>query len=171
MQAVKKGWAVAVIIVLALIPVYVWAHGNEKGTTSVKLKGGMATIDYMRPTLKGRDLFSLIEPGSYWRLGADSPTRLSTDVALTMGKASVPAGQYTLVMKCLGDNNWSLIVAEGAARGSWEPQGLVAEVPLAVSKTDSSVEALTIELEAQGEAGKIIIEWGTTRMVADFVAA
>ena len=170
MQAVKK-LLVAALLALALAPGYVLGHGNEKGTATARLEEGVVTIEYMRPTLKGRDVLSLIQPGSYWRLGADMPTTLTTDVALTMGKNKVPAGEYTLVLRFHGDNKWSVMVAEGAARGTWEPQGLVAEVPMMVSELGSSVEALTIKLESEQSRGKLIIEWGTTQMVADFAAA
>ena len=162
-----------VITVAALWPPWsLFGHGNERGTATARFDGGVVTIEYGRPTLKGRDLLSLIRPGSYWRLGADRATTLTTEVDLTMGDGqSVAAGTYTLVLKSLGDDQWSLIVAEGAARGSGEPEGLVAELPMGTNKLDASVEALTIELSSEGSQGHLSIEWGETQMVGDFTAA
>jgi len=148
---------------------YVQGHGNERGTATASFQGGTVAIEYGRPTLKGRDLLSQVAPDSYWRLGADRPTTLTTDVELTTGDGqSVAAGEYALFLKFLGDGKWNLILADGASRG--EPQGLVAEVSLATNKLDASVEALTIKLSSEGNQGILIIEWGETQMVADFTA-
>ena len=163
---------ISAIVAMILSPTYVRGHGNEKGTATASFQGGTVAIEYMRPTLKGRDLLSQITPGSYWRLGADQATTLTTDVELRIGDGqSVAAGKYTLVLKFLGDDKWSLIIADGAARGSWEPQGLVAEVSMVTNKLDASVEALTIKLSSEENRGRLIIEWGETQMVADFTAA
>lgn len=162
--------AIGAIVAMILLPTYVQGHGNERGTATASFQGGTVAIEYGRPTLKGRDLLSQVTPGSYWRLGADQATTLTTDVGLTIGDGqSVAAGKYTLFLKFVGDDKWSLIVADGAARG--EPRGLVAEVSLVTNKLDASVEALTIKLSSEENRGRLIIEWGETQMVADFAAA
>jgi hypothetical protein len=117
--------------------------------------------------LKGRDMMSKIEPGGYWRVGADKATTLSTDVDLLMGgDHSISRGEYKLFAKFHGDDKWTLVLAEGSERG--KPQGEIAEVPMMVMKLDSPVEMLTIKLSAQDMQGKLTIEWGTIQMVADF---
>ncbi|MEE9263923.1 MAG: hypothetical protein V3V11_05660, partial [Vicinamibacteria bacterium] len=71
-----------------------------------------------------------------------------------------------LFAKFLGDDKWSLVLAEGSERG--KPEGVVAEIPMTVMKLDAPVEMLTIKLSAEDMQGKITIEWGTIQMVADF---
>ena len=162
--------AIVAIVAMVLSPTYVQGHGNERGTATASFQGGTVAIEYGRPTLKGRDVLSQVTPGSYWRLGADKATTLTTNVGLTIGDGrGVAAGEYALFLKFLGDDKWSLIVADGAVRG--EPQGLVAEFPLLTNELDASVEALTIKLSSEGNRGTLIIEWGETQMVADFTAA
>jgi hypothetical protein len=174
MKGVREFVVVAVIMTAVAVfslPSSVLGHGNERGTATTSIRGGTVAIEYGRPTLKGRDLLSQIAPGSYWRLGADTPTVLTTDVGLTLGGQSIAPGKYTLVLKFLGNDKWSLIVADGVTPRSWEPQKLVAEAALVTAKMDASVEALTIKLSSQENRGSLTIEWGGTRMATEFTAA
>jgi hypothetical protein len=174
MQAIRQFVVVAVIataVAVFTLPSQVLGHGNERGTATASIRGGTVAIEYGRPTLKGRDLLSQITPGSYWRLGADTPTTLTTDVGLTLGGQSVAPGKYTLLLKFLGDDKWSLIVADGVTPRTWQPQKVVAEAALATAKMDASVEALTIKLSSQENRGSLTIEWGETQMATEFAAA
>jgi len=68
---------------------------------SVKVTLGTAhlTIDYSRPSVRGRRIWGDVVPwDAVWRLGADVATHFTTDVDLTIGDATVPAGRYTLWM-------------------------------------------------------------------------
>jgi hypothetical protein len=173
MPFVKKSVVLGVFLMAVAIvslPGSVMGHGNEIGKVTTGIKGGTVAIDYGRPTLKGRDMLSMIEPGSYWRLGADIATTLTTDVGLTVGGQSVAPGKYTLLLKYLGDDNWSLVVADGVTPRSWQPQKVVAEAAMTTSKLDASVEELTIKLSAQEDRGTLTIEWGETQMVTEFTA-
>ena len=152
---------------LAFAPTYVLGHGNERGKASANVEGGVVNVEYGRPMLKGRDMMSKIQPGAYWRVGADKATTFNTNVGLTMGADhSVSHGEYKLFAKFAGDNKWSLVLAEGSERG--KPEGVIAEIPMTVMKLDAPVEMLTIKLSAENMQGKITIEWGTMQMVADF---
>ncbi len=167
MRLLKGVLFLGAISALILAPTYVLGHGNERGTASANVEGGVVKIDYGRPMLKGRDMLSEIQSGDYWRLGADKATTLTTDVDLMMGgDHSISHGEYKLFAKFLGDDKWSLVLAEGSERG--KPEGVVAEIPMPVMKLDAPVEMLTIELSAEDMQGKITIEWGTMQMVADF---
>jgi hypothetical protein len=167
MQVLKGILVLAALIAVAFAPSYVLGHGNERGTATADVEGGVVKVEYGRPMLKGRDMMSKIEPGGYWRVGADKATTLSTDVDLLMGgDHSISRGEYKLFAKFHGDDKWTLVLAEGSERG--KPQGEIAEVPMMVMKLDSPVEMLTIKLSAQDMQGKLTIEWGTIQMVADF---
>lgn len=167
MRLLKGVLFLGAISALTLAPTYVLGHGNERGTASANVEGGVVKIDYGRPMLKGRDMLSEIQPGDYWRLGADKATTLTTDVDLMMGgDHSISHGEYKLFAKFLGDDKWSLVLAEGSERG--KPEGVVAEIPMTIMKLDAPVEMLTIKLSAEDMQGKITIEWGTMQMVADF---
>ncbi|MBZ2184178.1 MAG: DUF2911 domain-containing protein [Bryobacter sp.] len=47
--------------------------------------------------MKGRKIFGGLVPyGQVWRAGANAATSLHTEAELTIGKLSVPKGDYTL---------------------------------------------------------------------------
>jgi len=174
MQVVKGLLLVAAMVVAVVLvssPSAVLGHGNEKGTVTTGIQGGTVAIEYGRPSLNGRDMLSQIAPGSYWRLGADIPTTLTTDVGLTVGGQTVAPGKYTLLLKFVGDGKWSLVVADGVTPRSWQPQKVVAEASMAASPLDASVEELTIKLSSQDNRGTLTVEWGKTQMVTEFTAA
>src|SRR4051812_36287225 len=55
-------------------------------------------VDYGQPHLRGRRINtdSLVPFDKPWRLGANDPTTLTTDVDLVIGGANVPKGTYVL---------------------------------------------------------------------------
>jgi hypothetical protein len=155
---------VALAVPLAL------AHGNKPGVASAKIGGGEVKVDYVGPSAMGRDVMTLLTPGNYWRMGADKATTLTTDVDLKFGGTVVPKGTYKLVAHLSAENKWSLIVAEDIGSGS-KPTKVIAEAPGTITKLDAAAENMTIKLEAAGAKGKLVLDWGNARLVAEFTAA
>ena len=167
----KKVIAVLALGLVALLASpAVFGHSNKPGSTSATVGGGEVSVDFVGPAAKGRDVLSLIQPGSYWRMGADRATSLKTDVDLKFGDMTVPKGSYKLVAHFSDSESWSLIVAEDLGRG-FKPTKVIGKAPGSVSKMDSTVENMTIKIEAEGSSAKFVIEWGTARFVAEFAAA
>src|SRR4029077_5543682 len=70
---------------------------SPPGTAEVTLKSKKVTIEYSRPSLKGRKVGQELAPyGKVWRTGANEATSLVTEVDLNIGGAKVPAGKYTI---------------------------------------------------------------------------
>ncbi|PYV44153.1 MAG: hypothetical protein DMG06_07550 [Acidobacteria bacterium] len=134
---------------------------NKRGEASLSIDGGRVSIDYGSPTLKGRDIESLIAPGEEWRMGADAATTLSTDVSLKFGNKVVSKGKYVLRAKLVAKEKWHLLIQK-------EDKSTVVEVPLTYQKSDNPVEELTIKLEKQGSGGKFILEWGKFSLSTEF---
>ncbi|MCM0041886.1 MAG: DUF2911 domain-containing protein [Algoriphagus sp.] len=70
------------------------------------------TVDYSRPSAKGRKIFGELVPfGEVWRTGANGATILnfSTDVSITGTK--VPAGSYALY-SIPGKTTWTMILSK-----------------------------------------------------------
>jgi len=148
----------AALLLLSALPVV--AHGADRGTAKVAIAGKDVTIDYGRPVLKGRDMLAKAEVGKPWRLGADSPTVLTTDADLAFGPVQVPKGSYTLSATKTGEATWVLNIVKTAKDGA-APQK-VGDVPLQVTTLPESVEELTIDLKDQGAATQLLISWGKT---------
>ena len=134
---------------------------NKRGEASLSIDGGKVSIDYGSPTLKGRDIESLIAPGEEWRMGADAATTLSTDVSLKFGNKVVSKGKYVLRAKLVAKEQWHLLIQK-------EDKSTVVEIPLTYQKSDNPVEELTIKLEKQGSGGKFILEWGKFSLSTEF---
>jgi hypothetical protein len=148
---------------LALAPPGAFAQANPRGEVKLTLVGKAVTIEYGRPSLKGRDMLARAEIGKPWRMGADGATTLVTESDLAFGKAVVPKGSYVLKATKVAEGEWKLnvLTAEQAA---------IADVPLAVQDLTESVEMLTIELAATKGGGQFALKWGTKALTADFTA-
>ena len=123
--------------------------------------GGKVSVEYGRPTLRGRNIEALIQPGDEWRLGSNAATTLSTDTPLKFGDKVIPAGKYILKAKLLEAKKWNLMIET-------EDHTPVAEVPLELQKLDTAVEALTINLEKRDKGGRLIVNWGNLSLSTVF---
>jgi hypothetical protein len=131
--------------------------------------GANISIEYGRPSLKGRPEATLMPPGAEWRTGADEATTIKTDKALMFGAMHVNPGTYT-IYTVPGEKSWQLIISKKT--GQWGipyPKGEdVGRAPMTVGKTAAPVEQLTISIEDTKTGGTLHIEWGTTKVSAPF---
>jgi Protein of unknown function (DUF2911) len=141
----------------------VFAQGNDRGEAKATVAGKAVAIDYGRPSLKGRDMLGQAQVGQSWRMGADAATGLKTDADLAFGSVTVPKGQYVLTATKLAADQWQLNVLANTPE-----RGKIADVPLAASKLDASVEQFTIELKGDKEKGELKLLWGTTALGTSF---
>ena len=136
---------------------------DNRGTTEVTVKGKKISINYGRPSLKGRDLLSLAPVGTVWRLGMNQATQIDTEADLMIGSAAVKAGKYTVWLKKTGENSWTLNFHPKT--GVWGvpelKEGYIAELPLKFAKAADSAEKVTIALSENKGNAAVKIQWGT----------
>ena len=142
-------------------------HGNEQGKAQATIGNANVSIEYGRPTLKGRDVTKLIAPGQMWRIGADMPTTIESDADLDFGGTRVPKGKHVLLARLIAPGQWSLVVSSQPVN-HYEPSAKLAEVPMEVQQQSDPVEELTISLSNEAGRGVIVISWGTQKLVAAF---
>jgi hypothetical protein len=129
--------------------------GSPHVRTEYTIDGANVSIEYGRPSLKGRVMGKDVDPyeGREWRTGADE----------------APAGTYTLYTIPTG-GTWQLIVSKKT--GQWGipyPKGEdLGRVPMTVGKAPSAAEQLTITLQDTQTGGTLHIDWGTTRASIPF---
>jgi hypothetical protein len=152
--------ATAVILLAAAVPAFAQ---NPRGEAKATVSGKSVSIDYGRPSLRGRDMLAKAEVGTPWRMGADSATTLKTEADLDFSGVKVPKGDYTLQAVKAEADAWTLNVLG-------KDEAKVAAIPLASSKLPASVEMFTIELKGEKEKGEFSMSWGTTAMKAPFTA-
>jgi hypothetical protein len=149
-------------------------HPGKGGSPHVRsewtVDGGKITIEYGRPSLKGRSEAELMPRGKEWRTGADEATTLTTDKTLMIGSLMIPAGTYTLYT-VPGDKEWQLVVSKKT--GQWGipyPAGEdFGRTPMTLSKNAKPVEQLTISIEDTAGGGNLIVSWGTSKATAAFM--
>jgi hypothetical protein len=135
---------------------------SPPGTAEVTLKNKEITIDYSRPSLKGRKVGQELAPyGKVWRTGANEATALNTAIDLNIGGAKVPAGKYTLYT-LPSEGTWKLIINKQT--GQWgtqydESQDL-ARVDMKKTALPQSVEQFTISFDKKDEnTANLNLDW------------
>lgn len=134
---------------------------NPRGEAKATVAGKSVSIDYGRPSLKGRDMLGQAQVGQSWRMGADAATSLKTGADLAFGDVKVPKGEYVLKATKVAADQWQLNVLG-------KDEAKVADVPLTVSKLAASVEQFTIDLKGDSDRGELKLSWGTTALGASF---
>jgi hypothetical protein len=139
---------------------------SPPGTAECTINGKKVTIEYSRPSMKGRKIMGGLVPyGKVWRTGANEATTLTTETDLDIGGAKVPAGKYTLYT-LPSEGTWKLIINKQT--GQWgteydEKQDL-ARVDMKASELAVPVEQFTISLDQDSNSSAdLILEWEKTR--------
>ena len=161
------------VMVFSALPLV--AQRNPRGTAKVMVQGKAVTVEYGRPSLKGRsvgDLLAKVPAGRVWRLGADQSTTFSTEADLAFGDATVPAGEYSLWTRKESDGTWKLVFNKQT--GQWGTQHDAAQdlvaVPLGFGGGTATAEQVTINLAEASGGGKISIAWGDLFFLTNFKA-
>lgn len=128
--------------------------------------GKAITVDYSSPRMKGRKIYGgLVPNGQVWRAGANEATGLHTDVDLTVGGKSVPAGSYTLFAIPNADK-WTLIISKKTGEWGTDYPGEandLARVDMKVSALTSPMENFTISFVQAGKDCTMQMDWENTR--------
>jgi Protein of unknown function (DUF2911) len=179
-----------------------WTKGERPAFTLGRedyVGGKWIEITYGRPLQRGRDLFgsganygkAANDVGTpnfpappVWRAGANMSTRLKTEVPLVFGKATVPAGEYSLFID-LKLPEWTLIISSWPAQPKFDPKDKtalwgaygytsdkdVARVPMKLDKLPYEVDQLTWTfLDMKNTGGRIALMWGNTLASTPFTA-
>ncbi|HXB22780.1 MAG TPA: DUF2911 domain-containing protein [Candidatus Solibacter sp.] len=169
----SKYFSVGILTLLFLLTAFMGAQQDKSkrpsppGTAEVTLKGKKITIDYSRPSMKGRKIVGELVPyGKVWRTGANEATTLTTDADLNIGGTNVPAGKYTLYT-LPSEGTWKLIINKQT--GQWgtvydESQDL-ARVDLKKSALQSPIEQFTISCNKKNDStADLVLQWETTEL-------
>lgn len=164
----KAKFAISLALALCFV---IPAIGQERGAAQATVDGKALSIDYGRPSLKGRDMLSKMTVGYIWRLGSNGATQITTAGDLSVGGTTLKAGKYSLWLKKTGENAFSLEF--NSKTGIWglpiPTDGFVAELPLSMSQAGDSAEQLTISLASGGKhTADITIQWGTALLKGSF---
>lgn len=145
---------------------------TTRDTARAQISGNAMSIDYGRPSLRGRNVWSNGVLGdTIWRTGANAATELTTQRDLRINGQVVPAGKYTLWTHVLPRNvRYELIFNKQT--GQWgtvyNPAEDLIRVPLRERPVSSSAERFTMMIEPSGNGGVIAMQWGRKRLEVPF---
>ena len=172
LAAAAFGLATATLTAQTTTQVHSGRGGSPHVRTEWKIDGGTISIEYGRPSMKGRPASELMPPGKEWRTGADEATTLKTDRTLRFGSLVVPAGTYQ-IHTVPGPTSWQLIISKSTqAWGIPYPAGQdLGRTPMTVAKTPAPVEQLTISVDDTPAGATLRIEWGAVSARAPFTVS
>lgn len=159
-----------------------------RGTATATVAGKTVTVEYGRPSLRGRPLSELIAQlpeDRIWRAGVDAVSTFRTETALMVGDKTVPEGTYTMYVYAPAEGDWSLVLnrdegrpaREGTAR--WPYVGdyatiaerEVARVAMRRADIGSPAEMFTVALAPSGPGSALTLSWGDQAYAVDLKPA
>jgi hypothetical protein len=136
------------------------------------IDGAAITIEYGRPSLKGRPEAQMMPAGQPWRTGADQATTITSSKPLTFGSMKLEANTPYTINTVPGDTQWQIVFGKLAKPGQWgipyQPALELGKAPMTVGKTAKPVEQLTISIDDTAPGATLRIEWGTVSASAPF---
>jgi len=124
--------------------------------------GAEISIDYSRPSIKGRSMDVLAPAGKVWRTGANEATVFETSKDVKIEGQKLPAGKYS-IYSIPGEKEWTLIFNK-----TWKQWGTVykeSEDALRINvkpgKSKQFAEMMTFEI---AKNGKVSLMWGDTQI-------
>ena len=145
---------------------------TTRDTARAQVSGNAMSIDYGRPSLRGRNVWANGVLGdTIWRTGANAATEFRTQQAIRINGQTIPAGAYTLWTHVAPRNaRYDLIF--NRQTGQWgtvyDPAQDLVRVPMTERRTSSSAERFTMTIEPSGDGGVIAMHWGTKRLEVPF---
>lgn len=149
-------------------PARAQARASEKATVSQTIAGTIVTIEYNRPSMRGRDsIFGGQVPwGEVWTPGANSVTTIATNRRIQLNGVAIEPGRYGMWVEVKRDSPWLLHLHPDTAR--WHlPHAPVSEmilsIPVAARAADAFRETLTWEFErVRSDGAQLRMWWGRT---------
>ncbi len=132
------------------------------------------TIQYSRPSKKGRTVFGDLVPfGEVWRTGANENTRLTNSDALIFGKDSLKPGTYAVYTKP-GKDSWDLIfytdTDNWGTPEKWDDKKVALKVSAKPTALKDAVETFTISIDGleSVNGGTLTLKWDQTAVAFPF---
>ncbi|TXE16051.1 DUF2911 domain-containing protein [Psychroserpens burtonensis] len=126
------------------------------------------TIEYSRPSVKGRTIFGDLEPfGGMWRTGANKNSIITFSDDVTIAGQSVKAGSYAIFTKLNSATQWDVMFYSDTENwgtpAEWDDSKVAATAKVDVMKMPMSIETLTIDINnITSTGGTIDIIWETS---------
>ena len=173
MKALKIiiGLLVALVVIAAAYFAYALYINpkSPKGSAAYSNGDKEISIRYYRPYKKDRLIFGDVAEGAlvpydtYWRLGANLTTKLTTNQDLDFAGRVLPKGSYGLYAYPYAEN-WVIYVHQktgGLSFTELDPSGILMKVNVPVQRLEEPLEQFTIDFVDSS----LRMRWDTTKVV------
>lgn len=126
------------------------------------------TIEYSRPSMRGRKIFGELVPfGQVWRTGANAATVLTFSTEVKVEGKSLPAGSYALY-SIPGKSTWTVILSKNTklwGAVGYDASDDVMRFTVKPGKTGQKYETMEINFVDISDTGaSIALKWENTRI-------
>lgn len=126
---------------------------SPPATVTQTVKGTTITIDYSRPSVKGRNVWegNFAPYGKVWRTGANEATIFTVDKDVKVNGKTLPAGKYSL-FTIPGEKEWTIIFNKTAEQwGAYKYDSTADQLRVtAKPKANAMTEQFTINITPKG---------------------
>jgi hypothetical protein len=125
------------------------------------------SIDYSRPSLKGREIFGNLVPyGKLWRTGANEATEITFTTNIQIGETALQAGTYTL-FSIPNKDKWTIIL--NSELGQWgdfafDASKNILTYEATVSSNTDVYEGFTIQFEDVNNGFNMLLLWDALKV-------
>ena len=140
-------------------------------TIESKVQNSSIKVTYGRPWKRGRQIFGGVVPyDSLWRTGANSPTVITLENDIKIGKTKIPKGQYS-IYTIPSRKEWILIFNSNLKVWPTDPDRSkdFSKVIIPIKKTENIKQQFTIEVQENSKGGGVLtFSWDDTIAFAEF---
>jgi hypothetical protein len=126
------------------------------------------TVDYSRPSMKGRKIFGELVPyGQVWRTGANAATLITFSTEVTVEGNKLPAGTYALY-SIPGRDLWTIIFSTNTnlwGAVGYDPSDDLIRFMVKPGKTGQKYETMEVNFVDMSDTGaSVALKWENTRV-------
>lgn len=123
--------------------------------------GAHVTIEYGRPSKRGRTIWGTLVPwGRWWMPGADEATVITNSKPIVIGGLAVPAGEHT-IYTIPSDDEFMLVINNevGQFHTEYRPARDLGRVPMTKVAITDVVERMMFALESSSAGTMLKLAW------------
>jgi hypothetical protein len=130
------------------------------------------TIEYSRPSMKGRTIFGDLVPyGEMWRTGANASTKVEFSTDVNLGGMDVPKGKYAMYATP-GKDSWEVMLYKDLSHwgtpGEVKEEDVLGAFKVTPSKTKDTYESMSIHVDhLRNDMGHLVLAWENTKVAME----
>ena len=133
------------------------ARPSPPAKATAIVNGKTITIDYSRPSVKGRKIWGELVPyGQVWRAGANETTAFTLSADAQVDGKNLPAGKYAFFV-IPNEKEWTVVFNKTIKWGafSYKQEEDVLRINVPVKKSKSFAEQLTYNISLAGNVSLV----------------